>query len=619
MSSRLPLHRRSFTFYLIVHRKKKDMMYRLVIPVCAIITVNSCARDPKREADEFLSSYTTQYQKLYYEANKAQWLANTDISDEHDSLATEATKALAKFQGSVDVIEKTRTLLAQKDLLDPLQVRQLDKIRLAAAHSPGTIPATVDSLIAATTKQTSVLYGYEYVMTGKDGKPRKVTTNDIDRILQESNDVRERLFAWETSKGVGVKLKDGLEELQRLRNRVAREMGYSSYFGLEVADYGMSTQDMMALMEKLIVELRPLYRELHTYARYELAKRYKQPVPEKLPAHWLPNRWGQNWPGIVAAVNLDALFKDKSKEWIVQQAENFYVSMGFPKLNHTFWEKSDLYPVGPASTRKKNNHASAWHLNLEDDYRSLMSVEPTAEWFRTTHHELGHIYYFIEYTNPDVPLLLRDGANRSYHEGIGDLMAIASLQRPYLDEVGLMRPDTKIDHIQWLLNDALSGNSVVFIPFAAGTMSHFEHDLYESNLPKDQFNSRWWQYVEQYQGIVPPTPRGEQYCDAATKTHIIDDPAQYYDYALSCVLKFQLHDYIARTILQQDPRSCNYYGKKNVAAFLRSIMKHGASKDWRTVLKETTGEDLSARAMLEYFQPLMDYLRTVNEGRKHAI
>jgi peptidyl-dipeptidase A len=386
-----------------------------------------------------------------------------------------------------------------------------------------------------------------------------------------------------------------------------------------VADYGMSTKEMMTLMDRLIAELRPLYRELHTYARYELAKRYKQPVPDKLPAHWLPNRWGQNWPGIVQAVNLDAPFRNRSREWIVERAEQFYVSLGFPKLNRTFWEKSDLYPVEAGSARKKNNHASAWHLNLDDDYRSLMSVEPNAEWFRTTHHELGHIYYFIEYSNPDVPLLLREGANRSYHEGIGDLMAIASLQRPYLEEIGLLPPGAKVDQTQWLLNDALASSSIVFIPFAAGTMSHFEHDLYELNLPADQFNTRWWQYVEFYQGIVPPAPRDEHYCDAATKTHIIDDPAQYYDYALSCVLKFQLHDYIARTILKQDPRACNYYGKREVGNLLRAIMRPGASKDWRSVLQETTGEDLSARAMLEYFQPLMEYLKKVNTGRKHSI
>lgn len=45
-------------------------------------------------------------------------------------------------------------------------------------------------------------------------------------------------------------------------------------------------------------------------------------------------------------------------------------------------------------------------------------------------------------------------------------------------------------------------------------------------------------------------------------------------------------------------------------------MRPGSTKNWRTVLKEKTGEDLSARAMLAYYQPLVDYLKSVNEGRK---
>ncbi len=573
----------------------------------------------QKEAQAFLEQYTQRYNELDYAANKAEWLANTDISDQHDSLSVAAKKALSEFLGSQEVIEKTRRFLEQKDQLQPLQVRQLEKIWLMAAHRPGTLPEVVAELIEAETRQNSLLYGFDYIMHDKRGKARQVSTNEIDRILVESRDLEERLEAWEASKKVGKVLKDGLAELQRLRNRVAREMGYSSYFALEVADYGMSVEEMMALTDQLLEQLRPLYSELHTYVRYELARRYNQPVPEKIPAHWLPNRWGQNWPGLVEAVNLDRLYEGKSAEWTVKTAEHFYVSLGFEPLNENFWQNSDLYPADPGSGRKKNNHASAWHLDLKDDYRSLMSVEPNNRWFRTAHHELGHIYYYIAYSNPDVPLLLRRGANRSFHEGIGDLMAIASSQRPYLEQLGLLPKDMRIDQIQWLLNDALSSNSVVFIPFAAGTMTHFEHDLYEKDLPKDEYNQRWWHYVEQYQGIVPPSPRGEEFCDAATKTHINDDPAQYYDYALSCVLKFQLHHYIARNILHEDPRSCNYFGHKEISDFLKKIMRPGATRDWRQVLKEVTGEDLSARAMLEYYQPLLEYLKEVNRGRHSTL
>ncbi|HNF85785.1 MAG TPA: M2 family metallopeptidase, partial [bacterium] len=52
--------------------------------------------------------------------------------------------------------------------------------------------------------------------------------------------------------------------------------------------------------------------------------------------------------------------------------------------------------------------------------------------------------------------------------------------------------------------------------------------------------------------------------------------------------------------------------------FIRSIMRPGASKDWRQVLKEKTGQDLSAKAMLDYYGPLYDWLLQQNKGRKKA-
>jgi peptidyl-dipeptidase A len=119
--------------------------------------------------------------------------------------------------------------------------------------------------------------------------------------------------------------------------------------------------------------------------------------------------------------------------------------------------------------------------------------------------------------------------------------------------------------------------------------------------------------------MVPPSPRGEEYCDAASKTHINNDPAQYYDYALSYALLFQVHNHIATNILKQSPKATNYYGNKEVGNFLKTILSPGSSRDWRELLKESTGKELNAEAMLNYFQPLMTYLREVNVGRKYTL
>ncbi len=221
---------------------------------------------------------------------------------------------------------------------------------------------------------------------------------------------------------------------------------------------------------------------------------------------------------------MDAPFKGKPKELITEQAERFYVSLGFPHLPRSFWEKSDLYPADPKSGRKKNSHASAWHINLADDVRSLMSIEPDSRWFGTAHHELGHIYYYISYSTPAVPYLLRAGANRAFHEAIGDLIGLAAGQRPYLKQVGLLSPGAeKADAVTFLLDTALDGSSVVFLPWSAGVMTRFEHDFYAGKIDDASLNAAWWALVGQYQGIAPPGERPETLCDAATKTHINDD------------------------------------------------------------------------------------------------
>lgn len=572
----------------------------------------------QQEAQAFLDSYTTTFQGLYTKSAEAEWASNTRIveGDSTNAVATrKANEALAAFTGSVENIEQARKFLEQKDKLTPLQVKQFEAILYAAANNPQTVPDVVKARIKAETEQTEKLYGYDFKLGGKS-----VTTNDIDNILKTENDVKKRLAAWNASKEVGPGLKTGLLNLRDLRNKTVQNLGYDDYFTYQASDYGMTREEMMDMMEQINKELLPLYRELHTYARYELAKKYgEKQVPDYLPAHWLPNRWGQDWSPMVEVkgIDLDGVLKTKGDKWLVEQAERFYVSLGFDKLPESFYTKSSLYPLPPNAGYKKNNHASAWHMDLDKDVRCLMSVEPNAEWYETTHHELGHIYYYITYTNPDVPVLLRGGANRAYHEAIGSLMGLAAMQKPFLAELQLIDKNTQTDEVQALLKEALS--YVTFIPFAAGVMSEWEHDFYAKNLPADQLNKRWWELAKKYQGMVPPTNRGENYLDAATKTHINDDAAQYYDYALSYVILFQLHDHIAKNILKQNPHATNYYGNKEVGKFLHDIMYPGASADWREMLKEKTGEELSAKAMVAYFQPLMDYLKQQNKGRKYTM
>ena len=588
------------------------------ILLCILIplALTGCLSNDTDDLDTFLAEYDTLYRDLWQLAEGARWDANTDIGDVTSEARVTAEKAFAGKLGDAELILRAQEYL-KSDGLTFVQRQQLNYVLLNAAKFPGTIPETTSKLIEAEAAQNERLYGFEFSVDLPGEEPRTVSANEVTVGLGDSSDLAARQAWWEASKEIGPSLRDGLVDLRDLRNETAASMGHTSFFALEVSEYGMTPQEMIELMDEVLAGMMPLYRQLHCWVRHELAARWDVPVPRKLPAHWIGNKWSQAWPGVVEGIDLDALVADRSPEWLLTKAEGYYTSMGFPALPASFWENSDLYAPPPDSERKKNTHASAWHIDLDQDVRSLMSVEPTFDWLQTTHHELGHVYYYLAYSNPDVPFVLRTGANRAFHEGVGTLIELVSSQTAYLRAIELLSEDEEIDQIQWLLNQALLG-PVTFLPFACGTMTHWEHDFYEEPLAVDEMNARWWQYVGEFQGVEPPSPRGEQWCDPATKTHISDDPAQYYDYALSSVILHQLHDHICREILHEAPQTATYFEKPEVGAYLLEILKPGATKDWRQLMTEATGAPLSSRAMLEYYQPLREWLEAQNKGRDVA-
>ncbi len=582
--------------------------------------VGACfiSRDPaevslRAEVQRYLDRYGPEYQRFTTAAQEAQWAAQVHIVKGDDSagaLLRAAERALAEFTGSTENIELARAYLRRKRELSKLQVRQLEAILHKAGNNPQTAPTLVKQRIEAEAKQTDMLYGFEYEL---DGKP--TTTTELDAILRKETDPAVRLRAWEASKAVGPALREGLVSLRNLRNEVVRALGFRDYFAYMSSEYGMTPNELAQQLYEIQRELRPLYQELHTWARYELAKRYGQPVPDLIPAHWLPDRWGQDWSALapVEGLDLDAALADKTPQWLVEQGDRFYQSLGFDPVPPTFWERSSLLPVAAGAGYSKNNHASAWHIDLDRDVRSLMSVVPTGSYYETVHHELGHIHYYLQYSTPQVPFVLREGASRAFHEAFGSMMGLAASQPRFVRAIGLDVGATRPDPMRLMLQEAL--NYVVFVPWSAGVMFEWEREIYTQALPPERWNKRWWELVEKYQGIAPPAERDERWCDPATKTHVNDDPAGYYDYALSFVLLFQLHDHIAHNILREDPHDTNYYGHKEVGDFLKGLMRPGATIDWIELLREKTGSPLTARPMVDYFEPLRSWLEVENRGR----
>src|SRR4029079_18353796 len=106
-------------------------------------------------------------------------------------------------------------------------------------------------------------------------------------------------------KEVGSQLRAPLVRMRWLRNEIVRALGQRDYFAWRVAQYGIGSAELLRRLDFVLHDLRPLQIELHTWLRYELARRYGQPVPDLIPAHWLPSRFGEDESALVDTPGFD--------------------------------------------------------------------------------------------------------------------------------------------------------------------------------------------------------------------------------------------------------------------------------------------------------------------------
>jgi peptidyl-dipeptidase A len=316
---------------------------------------------------------------------------------------------------------------------------------------------------------------------------------------------------------------------------------------------------------------------------------------------------GEHTPSAMAQAEHDALFATAKQ--MNERAQDFYASLGMPKLPATYWERAQL--IKPRD-RDVVCHASAWDMNMAGDVRTKMCIKPTEEDFTTIYHELGHVYYYLAYNK--LPPLFQAGAHDGFHEAIGDTIVL-SMTPAYLHQIGLVdQPQVSNEAlINAQMRMALA--KVSFLPFGL-MIDRWRWGVFDGSIKPDQYNKAWWDLKAKYQGVAPPTPRGEDFFDAGAKYHV---PANtpYTRYFLSHILQFQFYKALCDASGFKGPLyECSFYGNPEAGRKYWAMLSKGASQPWQKTLKELTGgEKMDASAVLEYFAPLQQWLKQQNEGK----
>jgi peptidyl-dipeptidase A len=257
-------------------------------------------------------------------------------------------------------------------------------------------------------------------------------------------------------------------------------------------------------------------------------------------------------------------------------------------------------------------HASAWPLDGGEDVRIKQCVEPTEEQLTTLHHELGHIYYYLMYK--PLPPLYKSGAHDGFHEGIGDTLEL-SMTPAYLKELGLVDEFEQSEEATINLQMKMALNKIAFLPFGK-LIDQWRWDVFSGKTTPENYNAAWWELRTAYQGITPPVERTEADFDPGAKFHIPGN-TPYTRYFLARILQFQFHKALCEAAGYEGPlHACSIYGNEEAGRRLMAMMKLGASKPWPEALELLTGSrEMDASAIIDYFEPLMGWLATQNEGK----
>jgi len=577
----------------------------------------------EKSAVHFMETLNQDMAKRYTKLSIARWAFDTNITKETEAAVEKLDKENAK-------IAKTEWQEIVKYPWKTFKNETLKRL-FSFASLIGSTALPDDDFAKLLKLDNSMVTTYAKAKLC-DFKNRTVCNKSLDPELSEtlksSRDPEELKYVWvEWRNATGKKMKQSYVEHLKLSNKAAilNDMKDTAEYWL----FEFQDPNFEKVLDKLWLQLKPLYDQLHAYVRMKLRQKYGEEVVSKrgpIPAHLLGNMWAQTWSNIF---DLLVPFPNKSSVDVTQEmvkqnytplkmfkmAEEFFVSLGLHPMPESFWNHSVIEkPPG----RELNCHASAWDFSDNKDFRIKQCTVVTQGDFTTVHHEMGHIQYSLCYRQQH--FLFKTSANSGFHEAIGDVMSLSVSTRTHLKKIGLLK-DEEVDH-EALINHLLfmSLSKVSFLPFGY-ILDLWRWKIFRGEITEENYNCEWWKLRGAYQGVEPPVDRTEQDFDPGAKYHVAAS-VPYVRYFISHILEFQFHEALCIEAGQFNPKDsnskllseCDIYQSKKAGDKLRRLMELGASKPWPEALEVIVGKrEMDASSILNYFKPLLEFLKKENE------
>jgi peptidyl-dipeptidase A len=505
------------------------------------------------ELGERLDRAETEFHRAYWES---QILATPENEERRASRELE----IRRIKGDEAALAAVQESLEEPH--DPYVKRQLEVLNLSLTANQMTDEERTELVQVG----SSVESAFATFRPEVDG--RSLTENDIEQILRASDNEEERRRVWEASKEIGAEVGHRVRELARLRNTIARRLGYVDHYRMSL--------ELQELPEEWLFEVLDELDRLTS----EPFEKWKQGLDETLqrrfdsedlyPWHYA-DAFFQDLPPD-AAVSLDPLLRTKSAPDLVLET---FAGWGIDLRG--VMDASDLYPRD-----LKCQHAFCLDIDRSGkDVRILANVVSGEQWVEVLLHEAGHAAYDVG-LDPNLPWLLRRAAHTFVTEAIAILCGSLMRDPDWLAKVAAV-PQSDVEALAVSLRRAETAQRLIFIRWGL-VVAHFERHLYSD--PEGELDEIWWELVERFQLLRRPE---ELPPDAwASKIHLAVAPAYYHNYLLGEMLAHQL-----RRVLEETCGSL--VGNQQAGEFLIDrIFRHGSIQRWDALVESATGQALGA-------------------------
>jgi peptidyl-dipeptidase A len=555
--------------------KKYNALFYITLAGFIMTTCTGSTKRLEKEADAFLRSLEKDIIPVYIDWNKASFQASISGKDEDYRKRSEYELAYSKILANKDKFASVKAFRANPAIKDSLIRRELDIMYNTMIRYQ--IDSTkMKALIEA---QEAVEKKFSTFRAEVDGK--LLPDNAIDSILMNSRKSAELKKVWNASKVVGTLVADDVRNLVKLRNEIARDLGYRNYHEMSLRISDQDPAEISALFDELDSLTRTDYAVLKDEMDSILARQLDISRDKLMPWHY-QNRFFQEAPKIYSS-DLDKYYSGKD---ILTVVKNYYKSIG---LNvQDIIERSDLY-----EKPGKYQHAYCTSIDRSGDIRVVANIRNNQYWTNTMLHELGHAVY-DKYIDPSLVFILREPAHIFTTEAIANFFGNMASNPKWMEQnLGLTPEETGK-----IAGDARLYARLEKLVFSrwCQVMYRFEKSMYEN--PDQDLNQLWWEMVEQYQLIKKPEGRDNP--DWASKIHIATYPCYYHNYMLGDLLAAQLNAYLENNIFGE--KEISYTGNPALGEYLvEKVFKPGSRYYWNEMIERATGEKLTARYYAEQY------------------